>query len=278
MKIIKMILISFLFINGCATVEHSGMQTIARETDGKIEIKIKSPLKNLRLGEKLTYNIRWFGIPVGTAVFWVCEKIELNGRQVYHVISTAKSNLFASTLYRVNDEMHTYLDCENLYSLKYEKHLREGSYIADEVVEYDQVNHQASYKSQRKSKNNKVTSKDITVPIPEAVQDPFSCLYYFRTIDADKIKAGQSVFIKVNTEEKNWDLEMAILETKRMELLNMGVFDAFLVEPKTKFQGIFVRKGRMWIWVSADERRLPLILKTKVPIVGTVYATLEKIE
>jgi acetylornithine deacetylase/succinyl-diaminopimelate desuccinylase-like protein len=114
--------------------------------------------------------------------------------------------------------------------------------------------------------------------IPERAQDPFSCLYYFRTLSAEKIKVGQSVSIAVNTDEKNWDLDIDILETKHLEILSIGAYDAVLLEPKAKFQGIFVRKGRMWVWVSTDERRLPLILRTKIPIAGSIYASLEKIE
>lgn len=277
MKILTIILMSLLFINGCASVEHSGIIAIAKEKKEDSRIEIKAPLGSFPVGERLTYGIRWLGIPVGTVVFSIDEKTTLNGREVYHIIYSAKSNKFASTFYKVEDEIHTYIDAENLYPLRFEKHLREGAYRMDEIIEYDQANHQASYKSKRSIKKKRTTT-ELKVSIPPAVQDPLSCLYYFRRLNADKIKVGQSVSISVNTEEKNWDLEVEILETKHMELLNMGVYESVLVEPKAKFQGIFVRKGRMWIWLSTDERRLPLILKTKVPIVGTIYATLEKIE
>ncbi len=276
MKIIKIILGSLLFINGCATLEHSGIKTIALEKKEAGKIEIKAPLETLRVGEKLTYDITWLGFSVGTAVLLVKEITTLNGRQVYHIISTAKSNKFISSFYKVNDEIHSYIDTEYLYPLRFEKHLREGGYKVDEIVDYNQVNHEAIYKSERKIKR-KVTTKDVKISIPEKVQDPFSCLYYFRTLGEEKIKVGKSISININTEEKNWELEVEILEIKNIELLNLGIYNAFLLEPKAKFQGIFVRKGRMWIWFSADEKRLPLILKTKVPVVGTIYAVLENI-
>jgi hypothetical protein len=277
MRILAVISISLLFINGCATVERSGIITIAKEKKDDSKIEIKTSLPGFRVGEKLTYSIRWLGLPVATAVFCIEEKTRLNGREVYHIIYTAKSNKFASTFYKVEDEIHTYIDVENLYPLRFEKHLREGGYRMDEIVEYDQVNHRASYKSERRIKKKR-TITDVKISIPPASQDPLSCLYYFRRLNADKIKTGHSIPILVNTEEKNWELEVKILETKHIEVLNMGDYNAVLVEPTAKFQGIFVRKGRIWIWLSTDERRLPLILKTKVPVVGTIYAHLEKIE
>lgn len=277
MKIFKIILLAFLFISGCSTIESSGIKNIAVEIEHEEKLEVKPPLKMLRLGEKLTYGIYWLGIPVGTAVFNVKEISTLNGRRAYHIISTARSNKFCSTFYKVNDEIHTYIDEEKLHPLRFEKHLREGAYRVDEVVEYDQINHMASYKSKRQIKK-KQTLKDIKMPIPEDAQDPFSCLYYFRSLDEKLLKEGQVVFMKVNTEGKNWDMEAEILKMERMELVGMGEYDAFLIEPKAKFEGIFVRKGRMWIWFSADERRLPLILRTKVPVVGSIYAVLEKEE
>lgn len=277
MKIINLVLILLLFTNGCATLEHSGLTTIAWEKESQEKIEIKSPLKTLQVGEKLTYSVRWLGIPVGTAVLSVRQITTINGRPAYHVVSTAKSNKFISTFYRVDDTMQAYIDRENLYTLRFEKHQREGAYRADETIDYDQVNHTAVYESRREIKGKK-TVKGAKMSIPEKVQDALSCLYYFRTLDGEQMKVGKSIFIKVNTEEKNWDLEVKILESKQMELLNMGAYDAFLVEPKAKFKGIFVRKGRMWIWVSADEKRIPLIVKTKIPVVGTIYVTLRKIE
>ena len=277
MKQISVIFIFLLFLNGCATVERSGLTTIAQEEKKEMPVEVEAPLTKCRVGEKLTYTIRWLGIPMGTAEFHLSEITSLNGRDAYHIIYRGKSNSFASAFYKVDDEIHSYIDLENLCSLKFEKHLREGGYKLDEIIEYDQVNHKATYKSVRSIKKKR-TTKDAEMAIPEKVQDPFSCLYYFRTLGAEKIKVGESISIIVNTDEKNWDLQIDILETKRLELLNMGVYDAVLLEPKAKFQGIFVRKGRMWVWVSTDQRRLPLILKTKVPIVGTIYATLEKIE
>ena len=91
---------------------------------------------------------------------------------------------------------------------------------------------------------------------------------------------GKPVFIKVNTDEKNWDLEVKVLDKAHIEMRNMGAYEAVLAEPEAKFKGIFVRKGKMEIWFSADERRIPLLVNVHVPIplVGLVSVALEKIE
>jgi hypothetical protein len=111
--------------------------------------------------------------------------------------------------------------------------------------------------------------------IPPKIQDALSAIYFFRTMP---LKVGESVFMDVNSDEKNWRLEIQVEKfRKRWEVRKLGVFDAFYVEPLAEFKGLVERRGRVWIWISADRRRLPLFVKSKLPF-GSVTATLVKAE
>ena len=44
------------------------------------------------------------------------------------------------------------------------------------------------------------------------------------------------------------------------------------------FEGFFVRRGKVRGWMSMDERRIPLVMKVKVPVLGEVVATLSGYE
>jgi hypothetical protein len=82
----------------------------------------------------------------------------------------------------------------------------------------------------------------------------------------------------VNSDEKNWRLEIQVEKFRRKwEIRRLGMFDAFYVEPLAEFKGLVERRGRVWIWISADRRRLPLLVKSKLPF-GSVTATLVKAE
>jgi hypothetical protein len=39
--------------------------------------------------------------------------------------------------------------------------------------------------------------------------------------------------------------------------------------------GIFTAKGKLTIWITADERRMPVLLRTKI-VVGSISASLVK--
>ena len=55
----------------------------------------------------------------------------------------------------------------------------------------------------------------------------------------------------------------------------MRLLECLLLEPHLKSEGIFNKAGRLWVWISDDERRLPVQLKSKVPV-GAFTSVLHK--
>ena len=119
-------------------------------------------------GEKLTFDIGYGFINAGTATMEVASFIEYESRPCYLVRTTAKSNDFFSSVYRVEDEAESVMDAVGLFSWKFEKHLREGSYRSDREYAFDQ-------------RNNSVVYKGDTITVAPFVQDALSILYYIRT-------------------------------------------------------------------------------------------------
>lgn len=228
---------------------------IESKSSGTAKVQILPANKSLRVGERYTYLVRWMGIPIGYASLHIKEIVKLNGREAYHIIAEAKSNEFLSKFYRVKDVVHTYIDKKELYSHRFEKYQYEGGYRSEEIIEFDQNNHRAIYRSLL---NNSV--KEFEIPVK--VQDAASCFYYFRLLD---VEVGKSYFLNVNCDEKNWQLEAKVLDAKPIELRKIGVINAFIVEPYPKFKGFFVKRGRVWAYFSADEGRVPLLFKMQSP-------------
>ena len=219
---------------------------------------------SIQVEEKLTFSVRWLGLEVGRAVAHVSGIEEVNGRKAYHITAEARSNSLIDLVYPVRDVHHTYMDVEYLHSLRYEKIIQEGRYRADEVIEFDQVNHKALYYSRKnQSKKRSLISKDV--------QDELSSAYWFRL---QPFEVGSTVHVPANADEKNWDLTVKILAKEKIKLGDLGTFEAFKIEPSARFQGIFIRRGKIQGWISADEKRLPLMMKTKIPVLGTITVKL----
>ena len=221
-------------------------------------------LQKLSVGERLVYSVRWLGLEVGKGEVEVEEKVILRGREVYPIVVHVRSAPILDWIYKVRDVHHSYIDAEKFHTLRYEKILREGHYWADEVMDYDQDRHTANYHSRLNGSRKEML-------IPPDVQDQLSCGFWFRL---QEIHAGDRIHIPVNADEKNWDLQVKVHEKSRISVKPFGEVEAFEIEPEIQFQGIFVKRGKIRGWIEARGLRIPLRMKVKIPILGSVTAQL----
>lgn len=251
MKKFWWLILLFVTLTGCTRLYRTGPA---------FPEKIEKPKFTIPLGEKITYSIRWLGFEVGTAQTEVKEIVKIRGRDAYHIEVNVRSNRLISLVYPVRDIHHSYVDVERLHSLRYEKKVKEGTYEADEVIDYDQENHKARYESRRSG-----TIKEML--IPKDVQDQLSCTYWFRM---QEMKPGDRIQMPVNVDEKNWNLEVKVQAWEELDVNGFGKIIAIRAEPLARFHGLFVRKGRAWGWMGTDERRIPLLMKSEIPILGSI--------
>jgi len=230
----------------------------------KVYPRSEQHIQTLSLGEKMTFKVSYLGIKVGEAVVEVKEIVKVNERDAFHIILTARSGSVLRWLYPVNDTHHSYVDVKKLHSLKYEKEISEGRYQTHKMMEYDQDEHIGRFYSFKDK-----TRKEMF--IPKNVQDQLSCAFWFRL---QEVKQNSKIAIPVNADEKNWDLEAITHGIQEMKIDHIGIFQAMEVEPIIMFEGLFVRRGKIRGWMSMDERRIPLVMKVKIPVLGDVTATL----
>jgi len=252
-------------------------QMIDTTNTGEIEIPLKPPEMEIKLrspderkfkrvvsnrafgvGERLEFLVGYGFIKAGTAVMEIPEIVKLGGRKCYYIVSTAKSNKFFSVFFKVDDKVESFMDVHGLYSLRYDKHLREGKFRADISMIFDQENHLAIY-------NN---GKD-TIEVAEYAQDVLSAFYFVRT---QQLTVGRSIFVDNHTDKKNYPLEVKVLRRERVKV-EAGEFDCVVVEPILKTPGIFKQKGSLTIWLTDDEVKMPVLMKSKV-IIGSISTEL----
>lgn len=216
-------------------------------------------------GERLVYKLSYLGVPAGSAVMEVLEKTYVRGRSVYPVLSTVESNKFVSVFYPVKDRIETFIDVEDGYShgIRIDQH--QGRKRRNKVIDFDQVRHRAT-----QFKNNKVE----TFRIPPRVQDSLSSLYYFR--NQATFEVGKSTFIDVHESNKNWELEIKVLGKEEITT-PLGTFKTFRVKAYVRYEGLFMDKGDVTLWLTDDARHIPVLIKTKIKI-GSITAVLESSE
>lgn len=216
-------------------------------------------------GERLVYEVSYLGVPAGMAVMEVLGKVESKGRDAFHILSTVQSNDFVSAFYPVKDRIETFIDAEKSYSHAIKIKQRQGSKKRDKIIDFDQIRHRAT-----QVKNNKVE----TFLIPPMVQDSLSSLYYFRS--QQNLEVGTSTFIDVHESDKNWELEVQVLDREEISTA-LGTFKTVKAKALVRYEGLFMDKGDVTLWLTDDERHIPVLIKTKIKI-GSITAVLASSE
>ncbi len=249
MEKIRTLLISSTLILCIALSFPSGDNNFA----GKAEEQIN---KAYGVGEELVYDLNWEFINAGVASLQVVGITELRTEKCYHIRSTANSNKTISYLYNVKDLVESFIHVKKLHSLRFEKHLQEGNYRADKFVIFDQERHIAIYPND-------------TVDIPIDAQDVLSALYFVRTLD---LEVGDTIPVPNHTDKKNYPLDVIVHCQETVEV-PCGKFDCIMVEPILKTPGLFKQEGRVEVWLTNDEHKMPVLMRSRV-LVGAIEASL----
>jgi hypothetical protein len=217
--------------------------------------------------EHLTYDVGWGLVGVGQATLEAVQIVDFDGTPAYKIESRAVSNGFCDKFYMVRDLNESWIDANTLTSLGYSKKLREGHFVRDEWVTFD--NKSKTFLARWVGKDNNYSVKRGT--IPASVQDILSSMYYVR---AQKLEPGTDVILDVNTKQ-NWPLVVRVVKREKLKV-PAGTFNTILVEPGIRHEGIFIQKGKkLQIWLTDDDKKTPVQMQVEV-FFGHISAKLVK--
>ncbi len=211
-------------------------------------------------GEKITYSLEYGFIRAGTAVLEVRGAAEINGRECYHIVSEERTTPFFSRIFRIDDRYESFVDKEDLSSIRYEKHIRQGSYEADQIVEFDRDSLVARYDDGRE------------VEILPGAKDIIASIYYARTLD---LNVEDTVTVNNHTDGKNYCLKIEILRKEEITT-PAGKFNCLVLRLNTEGMGAFASRGGLTIWVTDDIWKIPVLIRSKI-LVGSLSAVVEDI-
>lgn len=220
-------------------------------------------------GEKLTYRLRWEAVPAGEAEMQVMPAAEVNGEPALHFRMTARTNSFADVFYKVRDQVDAYAAADMSRSVLYLQKQREGSYKRDITVKFLWDKGRAQY-------SNIINGPKKPIIILPGTFDPLSVFYRFRLMSVHE-KASLSCPVTDGVKCVVGGAEVIRRETITVPA---GTFDTWLVQPELRhIGGVFKKskKAKLNVWVSADERLIPIRISSKV-VVGRFYADLIQAE
>jgi len=226
------------------------------------------------VGEKLTFKIRYGFIRAGTATMSVVREMEYGDHPVYQIRTTANSASTFSWIYKVEDVVYSYLDRYGLFSWRFEKRLREGSYYFDLNARYSPEDSLIKVNNIRYDDDMEIKKQEeFELKSSPFIRDVLAAFYFIRSQDLD---VGKSIFMSNHDNKKTYDLEVKVYKREVLEV-EAGTFRCLFIEPLLQGEGIFKQKGRLKVWVTDDQYKIPVQMTSEV-IVGHITTELEKIE
>ncbi|HEX5580054.1 MAG TPA: DUF3108 domain-containing protein [Gemmatimonadaceae bacterium] len=200
------------------------------------------------VGERMEYDVRFGSIKAGSGSMEVRGIETVRGRPTYHTVFEVKGGI---PFFRVHDVFASWMDTTTLSSLRFVQDQDEGPKERQRRYEIY---------PDRQVFTELVTGEGEEEPSVANPVDDGSFLYFIRTVP---LEVGQTyAFDNYFRPDRN----PVVIRVLRREQVKVpaGTFDAIVIQPSIKTKGIFSEKGRAEVWLSDDDRRMMLQMKSKL--------------
>ncbi|KER09036.1 MAG: hypothetical protein HY22_14225 [[Candidatus Thermochlorobacteriaceae] bacterium GBChlB] len=237
---------------------------VAAQDAGKFVYRVL-PNNAFKVGERLKYSLKYGLVKAANTEIAVVKETTMRGEPVYHIEYTANTVPIFDNFFKVDDRYDSYLHRNALCPLYFKQRIREGKFSKDEEIEF----------FHELSKANSVTAKK-EFPIDVYAQDILSAYFYVRTLDLKSLKKDDVIPLKQISDEKVFPLDIKIRYRDVLET-EIGTFKTVVVEPIVQGTGLFKSEGRILIWMTDDDNKIPLKIAIKVAV-GSITAEISSME
>ena len=223
-------------------------------------------------GERLEYELSWGFITAGYATLEV--KPRKDGKTEFLTFATA--NKTVNKFYPVHDTVYTLVRNKGLMTDVFRKSLHEGTFHNKSLIRFNRDGKKAVLSDTvfKDPVNHYVKrSADTSVTIEGLEHSIMSAFYLVRTLP---LKEGSTSRFSAVSGEKRYELKVVIHKREKIKT-DLGEFNTVKVEPVLDGDGIFKSSGRIFIWFTDDERRLPVLMQCEIKL-GSIKATLTKLK
>ena len=223
-------------------------------------------------GERLTFSLGWGPITAGEATLEV--KALPEGKTEF--LSFAQGNSAISRIYPVFDTVYTRVRNKGLMTEVFRKNLHEGKFHNTSIIRFDRKGEKAWLSDTvfTDMKTRKVKrSADTAVAIQGAEHSIMSAFYFVRTMP---LTVGDTSRFSAVSGKKRYELKVLVHGREQLKTA-IGTVNTVKVEPVLDGDGIFNSKGRIFIWLTDDDRRIPVLMQCEIAL-GSIKAKLVSVK
>jgi hypothetical protein len=217
--------------------------------------------------EQLQFSINWLFFNAGVAIIQAAPV----DKSTAELRLEACSNPVLDLIYKVRDQVITSAEFqdEHYRSLQYRYTQEEGGDHSDLSVDFSKpgkityIDHLEKKKKKRKQVfTTEVPRMDMATAFFRARQFP--------------LKVGKTYSIPVFDKGKQYELVVEVLRKDTIDTILGDDTPTVVIHPRLQTDGFFKRKGEIHIWITDDERHLPVRMTSKVRV-GQVVSELTDI-
>jgi hypothetical protein len=197
------------------------------------------------VGEFLEYTLKYGALSVGSGRMQVLGRDTVRGRDTWKL----QFDFSGGTLFfRVNDAFVSWLDARTLNSLRFEQRIAEPGYRRHRLYQI--------------YPERAVFTLDGG-PEKPSVSDPLDDATFFYFVRTIPLEVGKSYDFHRYFDPKANPVTIRVLRRDTVDV-PAGRFPAIVIQPMIKTNGIFSEGGQAELWLSDDNRRMLLQMKSKL--------------
>jgi hypothetical protein len=247
-------------------------------------IGLQSTSSLIPIGEHLIYTIKWdppwylFFLPnmtAGELDLQLEGQAEFKNKPLLKIVLRARSSGTLAKLagMKVEDEFIFYTEPGTFCTQGALGTIREGKRRRRQELEYLSESRQLHFREIDEAVVPPKLKKDIVKEsIPACVQDPFSALYAYR---GETLQQGLVRTHVIGNDDKIKEVRTHV-EKQETVSTPSGQFVSWKIRTDALKGGLFKEGGQFYVWLSADERKLPIQFEAKVSL-GRVLGVLKSV-
>ena len=216
-------------------------------------------------GERTKYKVSWMKLPLAWSETSV-DSVTEEGRKLIRIRMVSKSYKTYAHIYKVDNITEVILDPKTALPIRLDVLVDEGGRRKSQLTVFHHDKKFAIFRDR--------INKDIKiVPIKSDTQEILSFLYSARKQDLKQLASKTHTLF---SDDKLYALDLKIRKKRKIKLPDYGKVASTEIEPVAEFDGWFLRKGKIFFWVSEKDRRMVTCIKAKVSV-GKITVMLQEV-
>jgi uncharacterized protein DUF3108 len=207
-------------------------------------------------GERAEYQVKLGAVSVGSGSIEVVGTETVGGQSTFHTRMRVSGGFGPA---RVNDRYESWIDTDGLFSRRFRQQIQEVRYRRDRT--YDFFPERMSWRRENGDTGTLASDRPL---------DDLSFMYYVRTLP---LEVGDEYTLNRYFKESGNPVVVRVVRKETVRV-PAGTYRTIVVQPAIKTDGIFGEGGRAEIYFSDDRHRIPVLIRSRVPVVGSLTMSL----